>query len=265
MNRHSTLVTTVVILAVAAFGLAACGAGTTTSTPPPARSPSPRTTTVVGLGDSVMAGTRCDCDGPVAEYAEAMRPLSTRPITDVNLGGNGGTTTTLLAQLRQDTTKQAVASARAVLVIIGANDLLPQLRKWQDTGCPVSCYQPAVAAMGQRVGQTLEAIDQLRPHTRGVVLVADYWNVFPDGDAARSEGGQAQVDWSRAVSRAANAEICAAARRAEAICVDTYTPFVGNDSDPTDLLASDGDHPNAKGEALLVKQLVDATPAGTFD
>ncbi len=231
-------------------------------TRPPLRAYRP--TTVVGLGDSVMAGSACGCAGPVAEYARVVGRRSGQRVVDINLGRNGATTSTLLSRLHQRGAGRDVMRARVVLVIIGANDLLPQRRRWEDSGCPPSCYAPAVAAMGRRIRRVLTRVRTLRAHSRGTVLVADYWNVFKDGKVARNDGGQPLIAWSRRVSRAANRAICRAARGEDATCVDTYTAFVGNDRDPTGLLADDGDHPNPKGVALLVRQLVRATPAGEF-
>lgn len=215
---------------------------------------------VVGLGDSVMAGTNCGCAGIVAEYAAALQPRQNGSISATNLGSNGATTSDLIAQLRQHSTQREVAEAKVVLVVIGANDLSAQRAAWQ-TGCPASCYQPAVEAMGDRVGQLLSSIARLRTHSTGIVLVTDYWNVFTDGAVANAAGGAPLVSWSRAVTRAANAAICAATVGRAATCVDTYQAFLSDQANPTDLLASDGDHPNARGVTLIVQQLLAATPA----
>lgn len=215
---------------------------------------------VVGLGDSVMAGTNCGCAGIVAEYAAALQARQAGPIGATNLGSNGATTSDLITQLQQTGTQEAVIEAKVVLVVIGANDLAAQRTAWQ-TGCPASCYQPAVQAMGDRVGQVLDAIARLRTQSSGLVLVTDYWNVFTDGAVANAAGGAPLVSWSRAVTRAANEAICAATVGRRATCVDTYQAFLRGQANPTDLLASDGDHPNARGVALIVQQLLAATPA----
>jgi hypothetical protein len=56
-----------------------------------------------------------------------------------------------------------------------------------------------------------------------------------------------------------NAAIDAAARADDATYVDIYTPFEDS-ADITSLLASDGDHPNAAGHALIARTLLAATP-----
>jgi lysophospholipase L1-like esterase len=46
--------------------------------------------------------------------------------------------------------------------------------------------------------------------------------------------------------------------------VSTYKPFKGANgtNNPTRLLASDGDHPNARGHALIAAVLYGAAPQG---
>jgi lysophospholipase L1-like esterase len=250
----------------ALVAVAGCGAGQGSTTPsaPAASSAPPGAPTVVGLGDSVMSGTNCECAGITAEYATAMGQRSGTTIRPIGRGVGGYVTSDLAADLATAETRRTVGEARVVLVVIGANDLLPQLALQRQSGCPASCYVPAVNEMGARLRGLLAAIDRARGQTRGPVLVSDYWNVFQDGDTAREENGDAEVQWSRAVSREANTAICAAASAEGAICVDTYGPFLAGDNDPDEYLASDGDHPNAAGVQLIVRRLVAATPPGTF-
>lgn len=276
LSRPAPGVLAAVLTVLLSFAISGCAAGTAagsgfgsaknvaTHKTVPGRKYAHYPRTVVGLGDSVMAGTACGCSGPVTGYVRAMQRRSGRRVLGTNRGRGGATTMSLLTDLRNPTTQGDITRARAVLVIIGANDLAPQHQRWIDDGCPASCYQPAVTAMGQRVRKVLTIVQHLRTHSRGPVLIADYWNVFRDGAVARNAGGQMLITWSRAVSRSANRAICSAARRTSAICVDTYVPFLGNDHDPTDLLAPDGDHPNIRGMRLLVRQLVKATPSGVF-
>lgn len=271
----------VLVLALA-LGVAGCAASATgrpassaRSTPSSSASPSASASAsasasggaepmVVGLGDSVMSGYHCGCAGPVRAYADAVTAKTGMAVDDVNLGKGGLTTTGLLAQLRGAGVRRDVAAARVVLVIIGANDLNSQFQQWRSSGCDSACWQPAVRTMGTRVGEVLARIGTLRASSRGAVLVADYWNVFLDGEPARRDGGQAEIDWSRAVSRAANSAICAAADTHHDVCVDTYAPFLAGDDDPSKYLAPDGDHPNEAGVALIARRLLAATPADTF-
>jgi len=227
----------------------------------PAAAPPP-TVRVVGLGDSVMAGTHCACAGLAEEYASALATRDGVHVEVSNLGDNGKVTDDLLDDVQEDpTTRSAISSADVVLVTIGANDLLPELDRWRFRGCTRSCFARPAARMGRNLTKILAAVDALRNGRRAVVLVTDYWNVFTDGDVARSDGGKAQVDWSAAVTAAANRQICAAARTAGDTCVDLVSVFKPRGADPTPLLATDGDHPNAAGVRAIVAALLAATPA----
>jgi lysophospholipase L1-like esterase len=91
--------------------------------------------------------------------------------------------------------------------------------------------------------------------------VTNYWNVFEDGDVGTAENGGSFQSWSDLLTRAANAQICEAARRGGATCVDLYSPFKGDGSkNPTSRLAADGDHPNAAGHQLIASALLASTP-----
>lgn len=65
---------------------------------------------------------------------------------------------------------------------------------------------------------------------------------------------------SRTMTRLFNAMVVEVAASQKAIYADFSTPFIGTDgsADPTDLLASDGDHPNAAGHARLADAVVSA-------
>jgi lysophospholipase L1-like esterase len=217
---------------------------------------------VVGLGDSVMTGAHCDCAGLAEEYAAALADRNSTHVSVQNLGTDGAVTGDLLEDIRSDaTTRTAIGNADVVLVTIGANDLLPQLDQWRSGGCDQACFAGPAARMGQNLSAILAAVDGVRHGHRGTVLVTDYWNVFTDGDVARSTGGQAQVDWSADVTAAANQQICAAARAAHDTCVDLVPVFKPAGADPTSLLADDGDHPNNAGVQAIVRALLAVTPA----
>ena len=94
------------------------------------------------------------------------------------------------------------------------------------------------------------------------VEVTTYWNVFEDGDVADRQRGAGFADWSDGVTVAANRAICATTRTFGDTCVDLYAPFLSADGtrNPTPLLSSDGDHPNAAGHDLIARTLLAATP-----
>ena len=158
-------------------------------------------------------------------------------------------------------TADGVAEADTLLVTIGANDLLPLLPKWRASGCPATCYSPAVDAVGSDISGILAAAKSLRGSKPVRILVTNYWNVFPDGDVASASETPAYLAWSDELTRALNSRICTAARGGSGICVDLYGPFKGNGTqNPTKFLAGDGDHPNAAGYELITSALLKATP-----
>jgi lysophospholipase L1-like esterase len=257
VNRHVLRVLAAALLSLATASAALLlGTGLTGEGTPP---PDPDLT-VVGLGDSVMAGTACGCTGIAAQYAAAWGKQLDRRVHAVNLGISGDTTSALSDRLDGDSqTRTALRSADVVLVIEGANDLSPQYDTWEASSCPSSCYHPAVLAMGSRLRAVLAKIRTLAP-AQAQLVVAGYWNVFADGDAAREDGGQAEIDWSRAITKDANSAILSASRTTHASYVDLTPAFdPDGDSDPTPLLADDGDHPNQAGVTQIVSALLSAT------
>ncbi len=237
-----------------------------TPTPLPAPSPSPSPLgplTAVGIGDSVMAGTHCGCAGPMAAYAGLLSQATGRRVNARSFGVNGATTTSVLAQITGDPLRTALQHADIIVVIVGANDLNPDAARQSSGSCDASCYQPDVAAMGTHLGQVLDrlaAIDSASPH---MILVTNYWDLFPEAGLARTGPESAQLEWQEAITAAANAAIETQTLRHRDIYVDTVVPFRGTsgDDDPSPLLASDGDHPNAAGVQVLAKALVAAHPA----
>nr|WP_238338150.1 SGNH/GDSL hydrolase family protein [Pedococcus badiiscoriae] len=226
-----------------------------------ARSSAPAPLSVVGLGDSVTAGSNCACASFVERYGTMLAARDGRPVTTTNLGVPGLTTASLAQQLSEPAPSAAVAAADTVLVTIGANDLSALEDQWDSGGCDAACQGPAVAAMASRLAPDLARIKALG-HPGQRVEVTTYWNVFEDGDVADQQRGSGFADWSHGVTMAANQAICAAAQSFGDICVDLYVPFLSADGtrNPTPLLADDGDHPNAAGHDVIARALLDATP-----
>lgn len=216
---------------------------------------------VVGLGDSVVAGSRCGCEPFVGRYADLLQSRTSTGVRAANEGRPGLTADQLGDLLRPGTpVADEVARADVVLVTIGANDLQPALTAWQAGGCAASCQADQVSAMRAHLRVALDRLAALTTPRRPEVLVTTYWNVFADGQVARRASGEAYLTWSDAITRAANAAICATAHQVGDRCVDLYRPFKDDGStDPTPLLADDGDHPDAKGHDVIAHALA-ATP-----
>ncbi len=229
----------------------------TTDAPPPTTAPAtPRV--IVGLGDSVTAGSACHCTDFITLYAALLTRRSGHAVRAVNLGVGGLSTSTLATQLSALTTRAALSDADEVVVTIGANDLTPLVSKWQHGGCDSRCVSAASTAMGERLQSVLRRLRAEAPGAR--VLVTTYWNVFEDGDVADADYGGGFAEWSDAVTRSANAAIRTATAANDDELVDLYEPFEGHgERNPTALLADDGDHPNAAGHRLIAQTLLAAT------
>jgi lysophospholipase L1-like esterase len=237
----------------------------TAPSPAPAGLELPRPLFVVGLGDSVTAAAHCDCSGFVADYGVLLHRKYEVPVRTTQYGVSGGTTATLLAQLQgRGSASRAVAAADVVSVTIGANDLETARASYDEGTCggrlDLACFTPAVARMRAGLWTDLAAVRSLTGSRPVQVLVNTYWNVFEDGAVALREDGRQYLRDSDVMTRRADAAICAAARAAGALCVDTYAPFKGDDgrTDPTDLLAPDGDHPDAAGHEVIARVMAAA-------
>jgi lysophospholipase L1-like esterase len=214
---------------------------------------------VVGLGDSVMAGTACPCAPFIARYAAALGSRRGVSAGVVNLGRSGLTAPGLAAQVKTASVASSLRSASVVVVTIGANDLAPLVSQWRHGTCPDECIATGTAQLKGALGSVLGLVRADVP-PEATILVTTYWNVFEDGDVADGDYGPYFAAWSDSVTAKANAQICAAAREVDATCVDLYRPFNGNGGqDPTPLLADDGDHPNAAGHTLIARVLLAAT------
>jgi lysophospholipase L1-like esterase len=222
-----------------------------------------RPITVVGVGDSVTAGSNCACKAYVELYAADLAAERDLKTSAINMGvSSGGTSPQLLRSLTQPGAfRDQVAGADILLVTIGANDLYALVGTWHSGGCASSCYSPLIHSVGDNIELIVSAARAARPKHPATVLVTNYWNVFQDGDVGTAQNGVPFEIWSDILTRAENAQICDSAQRAGATCVDLYRPFKGDGSkNPTSLLAADGDHPNAAGHQLIASTVLAKTP-----
>jgi lysophospholipase L1-like esterase len=201
---------------------------------------------VVALGDSVPAGSACGCDPFPDLYAEAQHAV------DVNLAEPGYTTSDVIGQLPGD--RSVLSSAAEVLLMIGANDLAGAF----DGDDP---YAPAAARVKTNVVDIVTTIEKTN---RVPVIVLGYWNVVLDGQVAAREYGAAEVRDAQEATDLTNQALEEAATQTGAVYVSTVQAFHGDDGerDPTDLLAPDGDHPNAAGHAAIAALIPPLPSAG---
>lgn len=209
----------------------------------------PRALTVVALGDSVPAGAACLCRPYPALVGRALGP----DVRTVNLARNGQTTAGLLAQLDEPQTRARVRGAGAVLLTVGANDFDETIADDERCTDPRDCVATELAELSpslQRVLGRLHAL--LAPATP--VVVTGYWNVFRDGAVAAAHG-PGYVASSTALTRLVDQELAAAAEAGGAHFVDVAAAFASS-GDVTRLLATDGDHPNARGHRVIAGAVV---------
>nr|WP_238355041.1 SGNH/GDSL hydrolase family protein [Kribbella sandramycini] len=228
---------------------------------PPLKTP-PGHLSVVALGDSVTSGYHCYCTGFPAEYSELLANRTGTGVTAYNFGIGGLDSEGLLEELDRSTSRMAKATADAdyVLLTIGANDFAGHEDDVTGGRCTTECVTGELTDLTDNLRRIFDRIDVLDRDRTPEILVTGYWNVFKDGDvadAAYPDGGPAAT---LALTRAANNLIANAAHAAHATYVDLYTPFE-TAPEITDLLASDGDHPNAAGHALIADLLLAATPS----
>lgn len=225
---------------------------------------SPSSTHLVGLGDSVPAAAGCDCTSFVELFGTDVQRHTGRPNATDNLAQNGLDTEGLLHQLDESRVADAVSRADLLTVTIGANDFGPARDDYFAGTCGgsdgLACFREALARMRENLTAILTRIQALAAgHPLGV-RVTNYWNVFEAGEVAQDKYGDAFPTQSDRLTQEANAVICDVAMSAGDVCIDVYTAFkqASPNGDPTQLLASDGDHPNQAGHDLIAQTVAAA-------
>ncbi len=208
---------------------------------------------VVALGDSVPAGTRCDCTAFPDLVASALGERTGRRARSANRAVPGLDTEELREQLRHRAVRRDLRRADLVLVTIGANDL----RYRPHCGAALGCYRAQLDDMESTLRHVLHRVYRLIPGS-GSIVVTGYWSVWEDGAVARSRGATF-VSAARTVTAEANRILHRQVRRLGERYVDLTDAIRPDGVDATPLLAADGDHPNANGHraiaALLVRSL----------
>ncbi|WP_328999987.1 SGNH/GDSL hydrolase family protein [Kribbella sp. NBC_00709] len=216
---------------------------------------------VVALGDSVTSGHNCDCAAFPQMYGDLLHDRSGAPVVVNNLGVAGIDSNGLLELLdqRNSPAEQATAAAGVVLLTIGANDFGDHHDDVTSGQCTGDCVSDEFEQLNVNLDRILDRIHVLRANLPTTILMTGYWNVFKDGDVAKRQYTASGRVASDQLTVRTNGAIAAVARANDATYVDIYTPFEDS-TDITGLLASDGDHPNAAGHALIARTLLAATP-----
>jgi lysophospholipase L1-like esterase len=222
-----------------------------------------RGASVVALGDSVPAGSACDCRNFVSAYGDLVSRRAPHRAVVTNLAQGGAQSEDVLEQLRQPAVRHALSDATTVLLMIGANDFYHPFKRVRNGASATTEYRAAARQVRTNVEKT---IGQIRLVHDGPVhiVVLGYWNVVEDGKVGRRDYGAGGVEAAESATGWANRALRAAARTGHAMYVSTYQAFKGADGhqDPTALLAADGDHPNAAGHRLLARTVYRPLPTG---
>jgi len=217
---------------------------------------------VVALGDSVPAGSGCDCTPFPVRYARSLATKLGHTAGINNDAAPGLTSGGLLATLGTgQPAAQDVASADIVLITIGANDFDPA---HADASCPggaVGCYDNQLAELSHQLDSILARLAVLRHDAPTAVLLTGYWDIWEDGQVAAGAGAP-YVTTGDELTRQVNQRLRQAASTGSATYVDLVKPFRGSSGrdDDTGLLAGDGDHPNDAGHQAIAGALLEATP-----
>jgi lysophospholipase L1-like esterase len=207
----------------------------------------------------VPAGSSCGCTDYVDLLAQSLSSSLGSKVTSTNLAVPGQTSSGLLDQLSSPDVRAALADADVVVVTIGANDVEATDPADCDGDDGPACYRDDLTALTGNLDRVAAAVARLTARPGARILLTGYWNVFLDGAVARSHGAS-YLKIADGVTREVNSRISSAASAHGAVYVDLFTPFRGADGskDCTALLASDGDHPDAAGHALIARSLLAA-------
>ena len=237
--------------------LAATVAPSASATPVPNGTPQPTGYThILGLGDSVPAGSGCFCSNYVTLFGQRLATAETSRFTVLNLARGGAVSLDILQQVRSSSI--GIPTGRVSIITVGANDFdeaivgTPQCRN-------ALCYLTTLRSVDGSIRAILSSLlhNQAGASTgTSAIVLTNYWNIFRDGAAGRSRG-PVYVANNDALTRRVNALLRYDASVYRVTYADLYSPFKGTDGrrDDTSFLAADGYHPNAEGHRVIAAVL----------
>jgi lysophospholipase L1-like esterase len=215
-------------------------------------------TSLTALGDSVPAGTACNCTPYPQLTAADIAHVAGHPVSTLDDAVPGDQSGDVLTQLEQDADVVShVEYSQAVTVEVGANDVAYS----SACGTNASCYEQKIPQVRSNLDAIVEHIRQLTDGRSVTVVLLDYWSVWLGGTYAE-EQGPAYVSAAEQVTSRVSDAIRSVATATHSYFVDLQTAFHGRNReyDETHLLAPDGDHPNAAGH-VRIEQAIAATLA----
>lgn len=238
----------VLLLALLAVALSACTSQPANPFPTP-----DATWSLAALGDSIPAGTACECT-PYPQLSASDLSASGGPaVAASNEAVSGFTSHDVLDQLsRARAAIDAVTAARLVEIEVGANEAAPS----NSCGNDIACYQPAIAELGVNLRDIVDRVHELAAGHAVSVVLLDYWSVWLGGTYAL-EQGHAYAEAAAGVTDQVNRVIRDVAAQTGSAYVDLRAAFKGPDYayDETPYLATDGIHPNATGHRKIAAAL----------
>jgi acyl-CoA thioesterase-1 len=227
------------------------------------RATAPFSRSIVHFGDSVPSGWACRCTPYPGLHASLASRRTGDQVVATNLARAGYTSVDVRRQVESAPSVAAIRRAEAVVLMIGANDFGASFGQVWHGARPDHAYAPVAARVQANLTSTIARVRVIH-RTPVRIVVLGYWNVMKDGNVARAAYGPAGVKASNEATAYANNAILRAARAKGATYVSTYGVFKGADgkTDPTPLLAADGDHPNARGHQRIAQALARALPTG---
>lgn len=218
---------------------------------------------MLAFGDSVPSGARCGCTPFPVLYARQVSSHVRRPVAMRNDAVSGATSGSVLRQVQESAVRSQLRGAGTVLVMTGANDFVAPFRRvLRHRERATRAFRPVAARVRANLTATIREMQEIRPGVR--VVVAGYWNVVKDGDVGRRDYGRWGLRKAEQATAWANRAIRDAAAERHVTFVSTYVPFKGvhGRRNPTALLAADGDHPDARGHAVIADQFFRVAPTG---
>ena len=215
---------------------------------------------VVVLGDSVPAGTHCSCNPFPIVLGWLMEAKMGRPILVTNHAVSGMTSGEMAEQTHSARVMTDLRQANVIIVMVGANDT-PQNQLGKAHCLDVDCFPQAIKGVTSHLVSTVLHLRSLHHVAGQRIIMVTYWNVWQDGMVGRAKGA-AFVSASREVTTADNTAIRKAASHRGIPVVSLDIAFrISRGVDDTDLLAPDGDHPNARGHRAIANAIVQQVPS----